>query len=1333
MSHTRDPDASPDGIEYHPYAVLVCHLTETWAYQGTQKDPAGRRYRGMASDFTRCCQEYYHHLEAHRAAFFKANGDAEATKNDTFPSYLYNPFCCASFGHSDMLAAVLVDGFDPLTTITGHIRSPVKQAFLGLCPLHESLGLRTDGDSPFSAFDDLLDGSQPEPDSRNGDDYYTPTRRDFESDRPLVILTRFKLSGLVVLGNGLLVQEAVFRAMGRKILEVLAALRDSPRDEARKLVDIQETGKDDLNTLQCAFVDLQGSEEIGTLMICRNYSVAMALVVALRTLTIRDLFAKPADVDDVKHAFENSNMHKELFRASCGKGGMPAENGTPWVDNHVFSSTYTTLGVSFAAFMDGELHNCHGYVEAYTRVKTQPGHHLSVCRKVEKAMDAKNMFEEPESFGSIENYHRTLVGQYDRVIDHTAKHGRDEPLVAIRTRGLVNQTRSLLNEFAAWPKGNMLGADLMDFTTSVFVPFPRLEDRGQEDLVVRELRRQHGQISRVLKETKERLFGTAPRTNGPRTNPDHDKGAMDVSYLREKLRELRVPRPLIRTIGYLYQNFAHCFGDRLHFESCLDLYDAFATLYVLLTKDLPEEQEALTQEHRKVDFFDEYRVEELSRLADALDDALRHRIYSGAPGAEARDIAVDFRGGLNQVVAAADVPLKCGLGILKRAMEMAGDTKKEEEKRDERRYPKLFSDLSSVGSVARIAYDPRTLCDRIMLGSAEKRAIARVHLNVHHHLHPSNLSELIHETGHILFAFLCAKRDLLYRVMGDGGTAREVQGRPRPASAFMAERLSEIFACLISHLLIFEEESELFLRYSVGLYSLSRQSTGIDESFFSRYGLDPRDSDAGSIETFLKFAETVLRIMLVTEPIRRLTKNGVDLSSCPRDFPLLDDNATSQGSCEAFVMSASDRFRETMEEAGPFFSEYARLTSDPRFESMLKLFLEQLPDILRTTLAYMPRMWGETMAVYDACLQDRFGPESGPCDGLWTSLGKGLSKMLDQGRPFVLGRRRDPALLQSDEDEAARFMIPKSSLGQMKLDGLPAGVAVKLEPVVEARFVPMEELRRDLPKLLSRQELEAHEELILKHIHSAMSRVDDLFLTCRMFREHIRLIYEGEVGERRSSLLRVSDILDWPGFCSALTVGNGDKPASPGKRVWGLLSSETRTAIEHAADAPELGEAQKRDVVRALNGILMARDLHDSGSFQSVPLSQEMKSLLERDRDALSKAEVRRLNRLLLEASFPEEVAKSVERRLHLFRNVETGTVGFPGEKEGEKQGWDDFLLDRASGVIFCVSPHMRGKRLKHQTAILKTLWDVSTMLRAWRLEVILKATWPRTDEPGEP
>ena len=64
---------------------------------------------------------------------------------------------------------------------------------------------------------------------------------------------------------------------------------------------------------------------------------------------------------------------------------------------------------------------------------------------------------------------------------------------------------------------------------------------------------------------------------------------------------------------------------------------------------------------------------------------------------------------------------------------------------------------------------------------------------------------------------------------------------------------------------------------------------------------------------------------------------------------------------------------------------------------------------------------------------------------------------------------------------------------------------------------------------------------------------------------------------------------------------------------------------------------------------------------------------------------------------------------------------------------WDDFLLDRASGVIFCVSPHMRGKRLKHQTAILKTLWDVSTMLRAWRLEVILKATWPRTDEPGEP
>ena len=135
------------------------------------------------------------------------------------------------------------------------------------------------------------------------------------------------------------------------------------------------------------------------------------------------------------------------------------------------------------------------------------------------------------------------------------------------------------------------------------------------------------------------------------------------------------------------------------------------------------------------------------------------------------------------------------------------------------------------------------------------------------------------------------------------------------------------------------------------------------------------------------------------------------------------------------------------------------------------------------------------------------------------------------------------------------------------------------------------------------------------------------------------ILREGKkwVKEQRGAwLLGVDDIADWPSFCARLKAEGAKASPGPGKRIWELLDEEARETLGET-------EPNERDAASALNEALKQWDFYQEKDFEGVALPDEAKELLDRDRANLSDREIEKLNRLLLEAAYPEEIEKGQE------------------------------------------------------------------------------------------
>jgi len=130
----------------------------------------------------------------------------------------------------------------------------------------------------------------------------------------------------------------------------------------------------------------------------------------------------------------------------------------------------------------------------------------------------------------------------------------------------------------------------------------------------------------------------------------------------------------------------------------------------------------------------------------------------------------------------------------------------------------------------------------------------------------------------------------------------------------------------------------------------------------------------------------------------------------------------------------------------------------------------------------------------------------------------------------------------------------------------------------------------------------------------------------------VRTIADAE----HAAQIREADVADWPRLCTTLSAADANTE-SPAGRVMELLPADVKPSLAAVASG-QYEDQSEADVRAGLNTMLANREFYDEDAFLGVKLSAPAKKMLGKNRARLPNAEVERLNRLLLEAAFVDQI-----------------------------------------------------------------------------------------------
>ncbi|MFO0847184.1 MAG: hypothetical protein U0871_01310 [Gemmataceae bacterium] len=904
-------------VVYHDYRALVCSFDDsTWVRMGRSVPNL------VARHFTSLCRRYLERLDHRRMQWVKRTGGDPA--RDPFPSYLYNPSCFLTFGHTDSVGLVLIDDIEAMMAVTSHSSSPIEQVQLACCPTLASLGIPAGGVfvDPHTLFDGVPGAD------KNGD---IPGTHSVEREAPLLLWAKLKFNGLVVLGNGLLAQQAAYRTIARRIEAVREILREGSTSEKVPLVT---SGDLDPPHLRVAMLAPQGAEDITLLMFARNYSVGIAFLTAVRTLTFADLFGEDPRLSDL---LEASRTHQLAVLATGGDSTSVREG---LADNHLLSKTYTTLGVSYPAFSNPTANGCGGYVCAYPNLDVNPGHLAAVEAQL-FAVDGRDG-PAPRALGRAANIHRFLVGRHDYLMELEPGLA-DAPVRGLPVGGFFRLMQAVYDQAGCPTAGGKLETGLIDVSTSLVIPFPKVVGADGRDRILGAIGPRHRSIMPLLAELRRRCFEQADEQPAP---------PLCMASLDARMRGLSLPVSLRRATHYLFQIYAHCLSDPFLFDSVLDLHDTFATLHNLLCRILPAAPDGGTDRGPLTS----RDLNQLEALLTALHGALTHRIAISLPNWEARDMAIDFRGGLNRLLAAADVPLKCGLGLLRR---LTGSGEPPPRNR--------------VGAVTRVTFTPSPGVSSLAAAEPHGIHLAHLDMDVAHILDPFEYSLHAHEVGHLIMRSTPGWDDLLARE-----TAQVCNGAVGAAGAATRIGLDEVAVEMLTYLLVYAPSVDLFRRHLVIRFNSHTASSGRSRQV-----------------ALAQFGEILLRVFLVTDPFCVAMAAGVDPGGAdPLTLVYKDDTDRAWG---RFVNMAAD--------SGKYFREYAECDAVPAAAEAVTRYYQQIfRDVYPRYRPSVGRIWKVVVGVYQAsCLQAKAYPWVTGRTEDRDRLAAEIDAALEAGRPLHVG------------------------------------------------------------------------------------------------------------------------------------------------------------------------------------------------------------------------------------------------------------------------------------------------------------------------------------------
>jgi hypothetical protein len=795
-------------IEYHDYALHYLSIDAEWSRHRSPARMMDRTFRRVADEFTTICAQYRDRVDGLASDLHRANrGRGAAPK---VAPYLYNPLCLTPFGHADDLAFVLVDDFHPVNCLSSEIDTTVEEVGVALCPRARSFD--TEGEPGTVSDLHTLLRSRPKAVQRvAGQQVYEAVEHPIQKSHPLSVFTRYKMDGLAAVGLGMLCQQALFRLMARRIHEVKKELlTDISRERDVSL--IMSSG--DVRSCRCVFLDLQGTEEIGTLFFCRNYSVAMAMVTAFRSITFEDVFREDPRIPWL---MARKEAHRAFAYVWGTLGGESNGSITDFRRNHAFRWTESTLAVTPSVYLGHNSTSCHGCVQAVGEFLFSPGHLRDASKNIIATSAPTSRRTATRLAGTAErrdSFYFCMAGRHDEMRPYgVGDTSHMLPLIPLPS--LLEISRGNLHRFGTGEWSQHRGRAVVDFATEISVPIPRMIGSGVRSDRMLEGPVQAGHLagSAVLREIRRRVFHTSRATAG--------SGRLDIDILRDSLRALGVPSALRRTTAFLFQNFGTLLADPFLYDAVLDVYDPLAALHAVLT----DGYRAGTNRHGPRMVAGEETSREIAEFVEAINNAMTHRVLKPHLAARVRDMGVDFRGAMNQIVSAADVPLKCGLGLLRKfalGVPFAED-------RDKRWIKE------HVAAVSRVSLTPGATCHELGMALCPDAILGYFNVDASHFLHVSSYGDHLHEVFHLIY--------------GSHGVPLAPPELSVGLSPIMEDRLSEAAVMLLCLLFVFDGDVMAFLHHNIATYAGSLASEGRDEA-----------------ETFIRFVEFTFRLFLASYP-----------------------------------------------------------------------------------------------------------------------------------------------------------------------------------------------------------------------------------------------------------------------------------------------------------------------------------------------------------------------------------------------------------------------------------------------------------------------------------
>jgi ABC-type transport system involved in multi-copper enzyme maturation permease subunit len=145
----------------------------------------------------------------------------------------------------------------------------------------------------------------------------------------------------------------------------------------------------------------------------------------------------------------------------------------------------------------------------------------------------------------------------------------------------------------------------------------------------------------------------------------------------------------------------------------------------------------------------------------------------------------------------------------------------------------------------------------------------------------------------------------------------------------------------------------------------------------------------------------------------------------------------------------------------------------------------------------------------------------------------------------------------------------------------------------------------------------------------------------------LALIAPFGIVERTGIVIMPNDITDAKGLIDKIKRQQaGDQP-SPGKQIWALLSDDFQQQLLPSgtqSTRPRWPGAIYFQLPGELNKVIKSRKLYDAAAWSGIELPGDAQKLLKVGIDALDDEDIAHLNRQLLEAAYPEEIAASNEK-----------------------------------------------------------------------------------------